>query len=301
MLTKPVAVVLLLSAIVIAAFVGGYVAQQVRVPVSAENQAPGVDGATPVTPVGETAAGGGPAASGGAAAAGRGIGGGGGSRLPRPGGAGQIPRLGGGAAPGASLPSAAGVPGVPAGGSPTASGGLGTPPPPKELTVPAGTIIGIDLGSPLSSETAKVEDPVEATISKDVPIGGYIAIPAGTRVLGSVMLVDQGGMKKPSKLGVRLHTLVPAFGPEVALSIEPLIHQVEPTAEKSTKTIGIGAAVGAGLGWLLGGKEGMIKGGAAGAGGGTAAAMLAKPKPAELPKGAQALVKLQNQIVVAVR
>jgi hypothetical protein len=298
MLTKPVAVVLLLAAIVIAAFVGGYVAQQVRVPVSAENQAPGIEGATPVTPAGDAAAGGAAAGGGGGGAA---AAGGGGRRMPRPGGASQIPPLGGGATTGAAIPSGAGVPGTSPAGSTAASGGLGNAPPPKELSVPAGTIIGIDLGSPLSSETAKVEDPVEATISKDVPIAGYIAIPAGTRVLGSVMLVDQGGMKKPSKLGVRLHTLVPAFGPEVALSIEPLIHTVEPTLEKSPKTIGIGAAVGAGLGWILGGKEGMIKGGAAGAGGGTAAAMLAKPKPAELPKGAQALVKLQNQIVVAVR
>ena len=295
MLQKPVAVVLLLSAIVIAAFVGGYVAQQVRVPVSAENQAPGVENATPVTSPADAAPGG--AAAGGAS----GAGGGGGRRMPRPTGGAQIPPLAGGTSPGTGIPSAAGVPGASPAGSTGAPAGLGTAPPPKELTVPAGTIIGIDLSSPLSSETAKVEDPVEATITKDVPISGYIAIPAGTRVLGSVMLVDQGGMKKPSKLGVRLHTLVPAFGSEVPLSIEPLIHQVEPTLEKSPKTIGIGAAVGAGLGWILGGKEGMIKGGAAGAGGGTAAAMLAKPKPAELPKGAQALVKLQNQITVAVR
>ena len=294
MLQKPVAVVLLLAAIVIAAFVGGYVAQQVRVPVSAENQAPGIENATPVTSPADAAAGG--AAAGGAG----GAAGGGGRRMPRPAGGAQIPPLAGSASPGTAIPSAPGVPGA-TGGSTATPGGLGTAPPPKELTVPAGTIIGIDLSSPLSSETAKVEDPVEATITKDVPISGYIAIPAGTRVLGSVMLVDQGGMKKASKLGVRLHTLVPAFGSEVALSIEPLIHQVEPTLEKSPKTIGIGAAVGAGLGWILGGTEGMIKGGAAGAGGGTAAALLAKPKPAELPKGAQALVKLQNQITVAVR
>jgi hypothetical protein len=181
--------------------------------------------------------------------------------------------------------------------------GVGAAPALKEVvvTVPAGTIVGIELSSPLSSDTAKIEDPVEAVISKDVPIAGQIAIPAGTRVLGSVMLVDKGGrIKEPSQLGVRLHTLVPAIGPEVPLAIEPLIHKVEATQEKSTKTIGIGAAVGAGLGWILGGKEGAIKGGAAGAGGGTAAAMLNKPKPAELPKGAQALVKLQTAINVTV-
>ncbi len=296
MLTKPVAIVLLLAAIVIAAFVGGYVAQQVRVPVSAENSAP-TEGATPVVPAGEGA--GGAAAGGGGAAAAGGGGGAAGRRSPRPGVPGQIPSAGG-ATGGAALPSATGVPNtVPGAGGAT---GLGAAPAPKEVSVPAGTIIGIELSSPLSSDTAKVEDPVEATIAKDVPIGSQIAIPAGTRVLGSVMLVDKGGrLKEPSQLGVRLHTLVPAVGPEVALSIEPLIHKVEATPEKSTKTIGIGAGVGAALGWILGGKEGAIKGGAAGAGGGTAAAMMAKPKPAELPKGAQALVKLMAPIVVTVR
>ena len=295
MLTKPVAVVLLLAAIVIAAFVGGYVAQQVRVPVSAENAAPG-EGATPVVPAGE------PSAGAGSSAARGGAGGANPRRTPRPGaGAPQLPA---GSSAGAGIPSGAGVPnaGAGAGASAGASGGASpaAPPAPHEVSVPAGTIIGIELSSPLSSETAKVEDPVELTIAKDVPIASQVAIPAGTRVLGSVMLVDKGGMKKPSKLGVRLHTLVPALGPEVALSIEPLIHEVEPTAEKSKKTIGIGAAVGAGLGWILGGKEGAIKGGAAGAGGGTAAAMLSKPKPAELPKGAQALVKLMAPITVTV-
>ena len=187
---------------------------------------------------------------------------------------------------------------VPGGTSPI---GAGAPPAPKEVSVPAGTIIGIELSSPLSSATAKVEDPVEAAILGDVPVGSQIAIPAGTRVLGSVMLVEKGGgIKAPSRLGVRLHTLVPTIGPEVPLSIEPLIHQVDATPEKSAKTIGIGAAVGAGLGWILGGTDGAIKGGAAGAGGGTAAAMMAKAKPAELPKGAQARVRLMAAITVTV-
>jgi hypothetical protein len=297
MLNRPVAIVLLLAAIIIAAFVGGYVSQQVRVPVSAENQAPGIEGATPVTPASEAAGGGATAGGGSGGAAPSGAG----RRMPRPGGSAQIPPLAGSAAPGAGIPSAGGVPGTAGAGSTGAAGGLGAAPAPKELTVPAGTLLGVDLNTPLSSETAKIEDPVEVTINKDIPIAGFVAIPVGTRVLGSVVLVDKGGMKKPSKLGVRLHTLVPAVGPEVPLSIEPLVHAVEPTAEKSTKTIGIGVAVGAGLGWLLGGKQGAIKGGAAGAGGGTAAAMLAKPKPAELPKGAQALVKLEAPIVVAIR
>ena len=57
-----------------------------------------------------------------------------------------------------------------------------------ELEVPAGEIIDIQLQSPLSSETAKVDDRVEARLIKDVKVGTKVAVAAD-----SVTLAVTGG------------------------------------------------------------------------------------------------------------
>ena len=62
------------------------------------------------------------------------------------------------------------------------------PPPPQylEVTVPADSVIGLQIETALSSETAHVEDRVDARVTRDVMRRGRVAIPAGSRVLGSV-------------------------------------------------------------------------------------------------------------------
>src|SRR5437763_7382659 len=50
-------------------------------------------------------------------------------------------------------------------------------------------------------------------ISRDVKVGDRVAIPAGSKALGSVMLVERGGkFKERARLGIRFHTLVLADG-----------------------------------------------------------------------------------------
>jgi hypothetical protein len=154
--------------------------------------------------------------------------------------------------------------------------------------------------APVSSDTAKVEDPVEARVTQEIRVNGQLAIPAGAPLRGSVILVEKGGKIKQPRIGVRFHTLVLKGSPDIPLAIDPLFQEGTVPTEKSKTKIGGGAAAGAALGWLLGGTAGAIKGGAAGAGGGTAATIIAKGTPAEVPKGAQARVKLNQQVTVLV-
>ncbi len=91
----------------------------------------------------------------------------------------------------------------------------------EEFTVPADAVIGLELESSVSSETARVEDRVEARVTRDVRSNGRVVVPAGSRVLGSVSAVERGGkMKERARLGVRFHTLVLADGTGVALQTE---------------------------------------------------------------------------------
>ena len=145
------------------------------------------------------------------------------------------------------------------------------PPPPQftEVTVPADSVIGLKIETALSSETAHVEERVKARVTRDVRADGRVAIPAGSRVLGSVSLVDRGGrMKEQARLGVRFHTVILADGTELPLQTETIFREGESPAQASAAKIGGAAIGGAILGAILGGGKGAAIGGAVGAGGG---------------------------------
>src|SRR4029077_8102313 len=66
----------------------------------------------------------------------------------------------------------------------------------EELVVSAESVLGLQIESALSSERARVEDRVEAHVVRDVRVSSQVAIPAGAKALGSVMLVERGGKFK---------------------------------------------------------------------------------------------------------
>jgi type IV secretory pathway VirB10-like protein len=177
------------------------------------------------------------------------------------------------------------------------------PPAPQfeEVIVPASSVIGLQLESTLSSERARLEDRVDARVTRDVLAAGRVAIPAGSRVLGSVTLVERGGkVKERARLGVRFHTLVMADGTEVPLQTEAIYRDGESPAGDSAKKIGVGAVGGAILGGILGGKKGAAIGGATGAAGGSAVVMAGDRNAATLPAGTIVTVRLNAPVTVDV-
>jgi hypothetical protein len=172
----------------------------------------------------------------------------------------------------------------------------------EEVEIPSGEIIELQLQSPLSSETAKVEDRVESRISKEVRVGQTIVVPAGTKLLGTVTEVDKGGrVSSVARLGVRFHTLVMSGVPDVPLVVDPIVQLGPEMSGDAKKKIGGGAAAGAGIGWLKGGVVGAITGAAVGAGAGTATKIVEGRKPAEVPAGATARVELRAPALVTVK
>ena len=94
-------------------------------------------------------------------------------------------------------------------------------------------------------ERARVEDRVDARVSRDVMAAGRVAIPAGSRVIGSVTMVERGGkVKERARLGIRFHTLVLADGTRGAAAHRAgLPRRRIPGGSSSAKKIG-GAAIG---------------------------------------------------------
>ena len=88
----------------------------------------------------------------------------------------------------------------------------------------ADSVIGLQTENRVSSETARVEDRVDARVTRDVRVGDRVAIPAGARALGSVMQVERGGkFKERARLGIRFHTLVLADGTRMPISTETIL------------------------------------------------------------------------------
>jgi hypothetical protein len=177
------------------------------------------------------------------------------------------------------------------------------PPAPQfeELIVPAASVIGLRVETPVSSERAQIEDRVEARVTRDVTVDGRVVIPSGARAVGSVTSVDKGGkIKERARLGVRFHTLVLADGTEVPIRTEAIFREGESPAGESSRKIGGAAIGGAILGAIMGGKKGAVVGGATGAAGGTAAVMAGDRNAATLPAGTIVTVRLTAPVTIEV-
>ena len=168
-----------------------------------------------------------------------------------------------------------------------------------EVIVPASSVVGLRVDTTLSSETARVEDRVEARVMRDVLSDGRVAIPAGTRVLGDVVLVDRGGkIKDKARLGVRFHTLVLANGSQVPFRTDAIYREGTSPGTESARKIGGAAVGGAILGAIIGGAKGAAIGGATGAAGGSAVVMAGDRNAATLPAGTTVTVRLNGPVSV---
>ena len=177
------------------------------------------------------------------------------------------------------------------------------PPEPQfqEVVVPASSVIGLQVETALSSERARLEDRVDARVTRDVLADGRVAIPAGSRVIGAVTVVEKGGkVKERARLGVRFHTLVLANGVQVPLRTEAIVREGDSPSAESARKIGGAAIGGAILGAIMGGGKGAAIGGATGAGAGTAVVMAGDRNAATLPAGTIVTVRLSAPSTIEV-
>jgi hypothetical protein len=167
----------------------------------------------------------------------------------------------------------------------------------ETVTIPADAVIGVELESSVSTANAKVEDTVRARVTRDLMAGGGVVVPAGSRLLGSVTLVEQGGrVRDRARLGVRFHTLMLADGSEVRLPTETVYREGESPVGRSAAKIGGATVGGAILGAIMGGGKGAVIGAATGAGSGTGWAMSGDRQPAELQSGQSLTVRVSDSV-----
>ena len=87
------------------------------------------------------------------------------------------------------------------------------------VTLKKDAVIGIRTDEAVTSEKARVDDKITAKVSRDVIVDGVTAIPAGTRLEGTVVQVERPTKASPrGKLGIRFTALVRPDNTRVAIS-----------------------------------------------------------------------------------
>ena len=169
----------------------------------------------------------------------------------------------------------------------------------EELVVSADSVIGLQSETTVTSERARVEDRVEARVTRDVRVGDRVAIPAGSRAIGIVSQVVPGGkFKEHARLAIRFQTIVLGDGTRLPVSTDAVIREGEAPGNESAKKIGGAAVAGTILGAIIGGAKGAAIGGAAGAGAGAAAAAAGERSAATLRAGEPITIRLLSPVTV---
>jgi hypothetical protein len=155
------------------------------------------------------------------------------------------------------------------------------PPPPAEAAAPpapsyhdvtlaAGSDLPVRITESFDSETTQPGTPFTGVVTRNIDIDGYVAIPAGAAVRGTVVdAKDAGHFKGNSLLSLRL-TSVRRHSDNINVSSEPYVLEGNGRGKNTAEKVGGGAAVGAILGGIFGGGKGAAIGAGVGGGGGAA-------------------------------
>jgi hypothetical protein len=153
--------------------------------------------------------------------------------------------------------------------------------------VPAGTTLALELTTPLSSETAKVETPVRARLTQSISVEGLVILPAGTELLGSVTEVERAGRVKGLARITFAFTEATVAGARESLLTNPLTFEAKLSKGKDAAKIGIGAGIGAVIGGIAGGGSGAATGAAIGGGAGTGLVLATKGEDVVVEAGTE--------------
>jgi len=171
----------------------------------------------------------------------------------------------------------------------------------REVTLPAGTSLPLELKTAVASDTSNVEDTVRASLRRAVSLGGNEVLPAGTEVVGVVTNAQRSGrVKGRAEIGLRF-TSLNHDGERYDIRTQPIARRAEATKGEDATKIGIGAGAGAAIGALLGGGSGAAKGAAIGGAGGTGVVLATRGKEVRLGAGADVNTKLTAPLTVRVK
>ncbi|MCS7080456.1 MAG: peptidoglycan-binding protein [Chloracidobacterium sp.] len=183
----------------------------------------------------------------------------------------------------------------------------------REIVVPTGTVLRVQMDRTISSRTARVGDTFTATVFEPVIVDGRTAIPQGTQVQGRVTQVQPAERRgRSGAIAVEFDRIIFANG--VSRDMRASLTSLDPSereqidsegrarGESSTKRnvifIGSGAGAGAAIGAIAGGGKGAAIGAGIGAAAGILGALLSKGQEAQVKSGYRFGVELDQPLRV---
>ncbi len=165
----------------------------------------------------------------------------------------------------------------------------------SQRVIDSGSELDVKLQTRLYSDTAKVEDPVEATTVVDLYRGDDLIVPAGTVLTGYVSSVDRASRTdRKGSLTVQFTRMEVNGRPrDIRAHVTQVLESDGLKGEAAR--IGAGAGVGAIIGGILGGVKGAIAGILIGGGGVIAAT---EGKDVDLPVGTILRVRFEDAVTL---
>ncbi|MBI2223273.1 MAG: hypothetical protein HYU53_18950 [Acidobacteria bacterium] len=170
----------------------------------------------------------------------------------------------------------------------------------RELTLPAGTVLPVELQTTVASDASDIEDPVRATVRRAVVVDGVEAIPAGSGLSGVVTDATRSGrVKGRARVAFRFNSLE-ARDERHDVRTGVIARRAPATKKQDAAKIAVGAGAGAVIGGIAGGGDGAAKGAAIGGAGGTGVVLATRGKEVRVPAGTSLNVRLTAPITIRV-
>lgn len=172
------------------------------------------------------------------------------------------------------------------------------PPPIREVTIPEGAILELELLTAMDTAVSRVGDEIQARTLSPVRVKGEVVLPEGTLVEGRVTEVQSSGrVKGRARLAFTFDRVKTRSGHKKILS-SFVEKEAEDGRKKDATVIGGAAGLGAIVGGIVGGKKGAAIGATIGGASGTGVVLATKGEEIQLPAGTEVNVRLDQPLVV---
>lgn len=163
----------------------------------------------------------------------------------------------------------------------------------REVTLPSGTVLPVDLVTAVGSDISRVEQRVEGRLRAAVSSKGVEVLPAGTAVSGHVTAAQRPAKVKGRGMIAMRFTQIDTPGEGTTRMSTASISRLAPATKEQDALKIIGpAAAGAVIGRIAGGKDAARKGAVIGGAAGTGYVLSTRGKDVRLGPGANLSVKL---------
>jgi hypothetical protein len=171
----------------------------------------------------------------------------------------------------------------------------------REVTLPAGTVLPVDLQTSVGSDISRVEQAVQGRLRAPVRLNGVEVLPAGTAVSGHVTSARRPGRVKGRGLIAMRFTRIDTPGAGSSQMRTATISRLGPaTKQQDALKIVAPAAAGAVIGRVAGGKDAARKGAVIGGAAGTGYVLSTRGKEVRLGKGTNLSVRLTAPLTIRV-